>query len=203
MLLIKRVLIFFTSYVFAHEGHKKKKEVQIYDTLTIVNGDTIAINGLTKDQIESNRTKFNNAVKIHSEEDKEIKSVTLNSAFEHIHNKVIYYPIAITVIGILLMLFVYKDNKYNNALKIIIPFAAFFSILSILSGLSQATLFEGAQIYDPVETHKFLGFGVMASLFFWSFTLDIKIINKFIWLFAIITFTLVTRAGLYRGVIAH
>ena len=50
MLKIKLALILllflFASAINAHEDHKKKKPVRKPDTLTIVGGDTIAINGI-------------------------------------------------------------------------------------------------------------------------------------------------------------
>lgn len=200
------VLLFvvFITVLFAHEGHKKKKTVNKPDTLTIVGNDTIAINGIPTEKFMA--AQVSESVEGHHEDienDEEIKKITLESVFEHIHNKVIHFPIALTVIGLLLMVIGYKDNKYLGALKIIIPTAALFTIIAVLSGLNQAEPFEGTLTYGLVETHELFGFGVLASLILWSLTFYIKKLEKFIWLFAILTILLVSFAGLYGGVIAH
>lgn len=140
---------------------------------------------------------------IYEEEKSETKTIKFGSLFEHIHNKVIHFPIALTVISFILMLLGYKDDKYLSALKIIIPFATLLSIVAVLAGLSQTEPFEGTSTYSLVETHRLLGFGVLVSLLLWSILLYMKKMKKFIWLLAILTLILVSIAGLYGGVIAH
>ncbi|NOX17780.1 MAG: hypothetical protein GXO87_05800 [Chlorobi bacterium] len=191
------------SVLFAHGDHKKKKAEVKPDTLTIVNGDTIAINGMATDKFMAARHSEAEEEKLEPVEEEEVKEVTFDSAFQHIHNKVIHFPIALTVIALLLMLLGYKDEKYLGAIKIIIPTAALLTIVVVLSGLQQAEPFEGTSTYALVETHELLGFGVLASLILWSVSLYVEKLKKFTWIFAILTFVLVSITGLYGGVIAH
>ncbi len=201
---IMLIIILATNILFAHEGHKKKKVVPKMDTLTMVGKDTIAINGIpTKVFFETKHNKTEEEQNKKTAEDEEVKEITFSAAFEHIHNKVIHFPIALTVIGFFLMLLGYKENKYWDSLKIIIPIAAFVTVIAVLSGLNQAEPFEGKSSYSLVETHELLGFGVLASLVFWSASFYIKKLKRFVWVFALITFALVSIAGLYGGVIAH
>ena len=196
-------LLVVTSVLFAHEDHKKKKEMPRHDTLTIVNDDTIAINGIATDHMIQRQMEQKNYDSGSIEGEGETKEVTIGAAFEHIHNKVIHFPIALTAIGFLLMLLGYKENKYLNVLKIIIPFAGLVGVVAIFSGQAQAEPFEGTAIYELVETHELLGFGVVVSLILWSLALYVKQLKKFVWLFAALTFILVSITGLYGGVIAH
>lgn len=199
------LLIFlFASTINAHEDHKKKKQDKP-DTLTIVGSDTIAINGMpTEEYIEAQHSESEGEhMESIEDEEEEVKEVTIGAAFEHIHNKVIHFPIALTVIGLLLMVLGYKDNKYWDALKIIIPTASLLTIVVVFSGLNQVEPFEGTAAYSLVETHKLLGFGVLASLILWSVALYVERLKKFVYLFAVLTFLLVSAAGLYGGVIAH
>jgi len=196
-------LFLISAIIYAHGDHKKERNMHKPDTLTIVAGDTIAINGiatkeyLAKEKVEQSTEDNEN------EEKEEIKEVNLSAAFEHIHNKVIHFPIALSVVGILLMIVGYKDDKYWSALKIIIPFAALMSIVAVFAGLSQAEPFEGTSTYGLVETHKLLGFGVLASLILWSIVLYVEKFKKLVWPFAFLTLILISLAGLYGGVIAH
>jgi uncharacterized membrane protein len=195
------ILILVTSILFAHEGHKKKGQDPKPDTLTIVGKDTIAVNGIpTMATQHSEQTEKQTG---NSKVEGKIKEITFEAAFEHIHNKVIHFPIALTVVGFLLMLLGYKNNQYSKTLKLIIPIAALFAIIAVLSGLNQAEPFEETTTFSLVETHEFLGFGVLASLILWSLTFYIKKMKKFTWLFAILSILLVSLAGLYGGVIAH
>ncbi len=205
-------ILVIASMLYAHEGHKKKKAEPKPDTLTIVNGDTIAINGIPTEKFMTNNHEEVGEEHGHLQqagepdeisEEEQIKEVSLGAAFEHIHNKVIHFPIALTVIGLLLMVLGYKDNKYWNALKIIIPTAALLTIIVVFSGLNQAEPFEGTAAYSLVETHELLGYGVLTSLILWSVALYVNKLKKFVWVFAILTFLLVSLAGLYGGVIAH
>ncbi|NOX65657.1 MAG: hypothetical protein GXO85_07620 [Chlorobi bacterium] len=197
------MILIVASVLYAHEGHKKKKAEVKPDTLTIVNGDTIAINGMATEEFMAARHAESEEEELEAAEEGEVPEVTFGAVFEHIHNKVIHFPIALTVIGLLLMLLGYKDNKYEGALKIIIPFAALMTIVAVFAGLSQAEPFEGTAAYGLVETHELLGFGVLASLILWSVALYVEKLKKFIWAFAILTFLLVSAAGLYGGIIAQ
>ncbi|GBD91082.1 hypothetical protein BMS3Abin04_01806 [bacterium BMS3Abin04] len=189
-----------STVIFAHGNHKMKKEMHKPDTLTIVAGDTIAINGIATKEFLANKVVEKEK---EDEESQEIKEITFDSLFQHIHNKVIHFPIALSIVGILLMILGFKDDKYWSALKILIPFAALMSIVAVLAGLSQAEPFEGTSTYGLVEIHKLLGFGVLASLILWSITLYVEKFKKFVWLFAILTVILISIAGFYGGVIAH
>jgi len=199
------LIFLIATVIFAHEKHKNKNHVPKQDTLTIVGSDTIAINGIPMEQFmatphSENETEHTGSVE---EETEVVKEITLGAAFEHLPNKLIHFPIALTVIAFLFMIFGYKENKYLSAIKIIIPFAAIVTIFTVLTGRSQAESFEGTAAYALVETHELLGFGVLASLILWSIALYVEQLKKFVYLFAILTFILVTLAGLYGGVIAH
>ncbi len=206
MYLNKLLIVIFlsASFLFAHEAHNKKKHMPKPDTLTIVGSDTIAINDIATEQFmvshhEKNEAKHDEAV----EEEEEVKEVTLGAAFEHLHNKLIHFPIALTLIALLLLIIGYKENKYLEAIKLIVPFAAFLTIFTLLSGLAQAEPFEGTATYALVETHELLGYGVLTSLILWSIALYVKKLTKLIYPLAILTFILVSITGLYGGVIAH
>ncbi len=195
------IFLLLSAAVFAHEGHKKKMEKKP-DTLTIVGDDTIAVNGIP---IESFTAKNIAVAETENAEypEEEPKEVTIGAAFQHLHNKLIHFPIALTVIAFLLMILGYKDEKYLGTVKIIVPLAAILTIATVLTGQAQAEPFEGTSAYALVETHKKLGFGVLASLILWSIVMYVEKLKKFAWVFAILTAALVGIAGLYGGVIAH
>lgn len=199
------ILLLSATFLLAHEGHNKKKAIAKPDTLTIVGNDTIAINGIATQQFmathhDENEKHHNEAIE---KEEEEVKEITFGAVFEHLHNKLTHFPIALTMIGLLLLLAGYKDSKYLRAIKIIVPFATFLTIFTVLTGQAQAEPFEGTALHSLVETHQLLGLGVLVSLFLWSVVLHVNKFKKLIYPIAILTFILVTLAGLYGGVIAH
>ncbi len=189
--------------LYSHGDHNKKNEHAKPDTLTIVGNDTIAINGIPTEKYLSMKAMEKSEKENEVEEESEEKQISVSAIFEHVHNKVIHFPIALSIIGFLLMLIGYKNNNYLSAIKIIIPFAALISIIAVLSGLNQAEPFEGTSTYSLVETHELLGFGVLGSLVLWSISLYLNKLRKLVWLFAILTITLVSFAGFLGGIIAH
>ncbi len=205
MYLNKILIILFLSatIIFAHEAHNKKKSIPKLDTLTIIGNDTIAINGIATQQFMAEHHDENEEHHNEAMEEEEVKEVTFGAAFEHLHNKLIHFPIALTLIALLLLILGYKEKQYLSAVKIIVPTAALLTIATVLTGRGQTAPFEGTATYQLVETHELLGFGVLASLILWSVSLYVKPLEKFIYTIAILTFILVSITGLYGGVIAH
>ncbi len=200
-LLAALILIFAFFQLNAHEDHDKKKEMP--DTITVVNGDTIAING-----IEVSDSLFATQEEAH-DEDEQIESTEeyeLNAAdalFDHIHNKIIHFPIVLTVVAFIFAVLGFKDDRYQFVIKIMLLIAGVFAIVAFFSGTNQFDPFVG----DPKEwlanTHRLFGIASAVSIWLWYLCLIIKPLKKFTWFFAIITVILVSITGLYGGVLAH
>jgi hypothetical protein len=94
------VILFFFAYsqLNAHEDHDKKKEKP--DTVTVVNGDTIAINGIAIGDSLLATQEAVLAKDEHIESTEEYELNAGNAFFEHIHNKIIHFPIVTKMIVI-------------------------------------------------------------------------------------------------------
>jgi uncharacterized membrane protein len=193
--------IIFTGLVFAHEDHDKKAEKP--DTVTVVAGDTIAINGiavsdslLATQEAESDEDDI-----VESTEEYELNPI--DSMFEHIHNKIIHFPIVLAVVAFLFAVLGYKDDSYQLVIKIMLIIAGVFAIVAFFSGTNQIDPFIG----DPKEwlanTHRLFGIASAISIWIWYLCLVVKPLKKFTWIFAIITVILISLTGLYGGVLAH
>ena len=191
-------IIILTGINLAH-GDKKHKKGQ--DTVTVVNGDTIAVNGvLVNDSLTSVKESI---------EPEEIKnsdefefSIT-DAAFEHIHNKIIHFPIALTFLLLIFMILGYKVEICYRASKIIVILGLLFSIAAAAAGLLQATAFEGRNVYSLLELHRNLGF---VSIFIWGLLTWIIIKRKpwSIQFSIVLALTiLISFIGLLGGVIAQ
>ncbi len=158
------ILIFTIGIAFAHEDHEK----EIPDTVTVVNGDTIAINGiaisdsiLTSNEVEGLEEEF--------VQPEEFELNTGDALFEHIHNKIIHFPIVLAVVAFLFAVLGYKDDRYQLVIKIMLLIAGVFSIVAFFSGTNQFDHFVGNPKEWLADMHRL--FGIATAIFIWLPTL--------------------------------
>jgi uncharacterized membrane protein len=200
-LLAALILLFAFFQLNAHEDHDEKKEKP--DTITVVNGDTIAINGIAVGDslLTTQEAALDEDKQIESTEEYELNAT--DALFDHIHNKIIHFPIVLAVVAFLFAVLGYKDDRYQFVIKIMLLIAGVFAIVAFFSGANQFDPFIG----DPKEwlanTHRLFGIASAISIWIWYLCLTVKPLKKFTWVFAIITVILVSITGLYGGVLAH
>ena len=192
------ICILFTGINYGH-GDKKHKKGQ--DTVTVVNGDTIAVNGVMIIDSITMRKGTIEPEEIKNTDEFEF-SIT-DAAFEHIHNKIIHFPIALTFLLLIFMILGYKVEICYRASKIIVILGLLFSIAAAVAGLLQATAFEGNNVYSLLELHRNLGF---VSIIIWGL-LTWVILKRKSWSIQfsiVLTLTiLISFIGLLGGIIAQ
>lgn len=191
-------ILFFilSSAVFAHGDEKHKKDHQTkVDTFTVVNGDTIAVNGIP---IESAKQKSAEAEK---EEPFELNPS--EQIFEHMHNKLVHFPIVIGIVAFLLTLVNIKTKNHERVILALIIAGILFSIGTIVTGLNQAEPFDGTGKQWLVEFHRNTGIALTASYICWLVFTSVQRLKKFSWIIGLLTTSLITLAGFLGGVIAH
>ena len=191
------LLLLFTTFVSPHGGkdHKKEKAVK-QDTLTIVGKDTIAINSIPKKTI---------GIKSKPEIIKE-EPMKLNPAeqvFEHLHNKLVHFTIALGLFAFLLTVLNFKWKKFDSAILISVLTAFIFSIGAFITGKNQSEPFLGTAKEWIVELHQNFGTAVLISLFVWTVFLIIDKLKKYAWIIGLIASILILFAAFLGGVIAH
>ena len=192
------IFAFAIAISFAH-GDEKHGE-QKPDTVTVVNGDTIAINGIPVDSVKS-------LVENPLDKDKEEKEIfelnIVEKLAEHLHNKIIHFPIAFVIAGFLLTLIGFRNNKYENVIKILVALAAIFGVAAFFTGNIQSDVFLGDPKEWVMNTHKTLGILTIISTVIWVTFLFVTSLKKYSWLWAVIAVILVSITGFYGGVVAH
>jgi len=194
------ILLFAFFQLNAHEDHDKKKEKP--DTVTVVNGDTIAINGVA----QNDSILTSNEVEVLEEESTQPEEFKMNAGdalFEHIHNKIIHYPIALVLVAFLFAVLSYKDDRYQLVIKIMLLIAGVFAIIAYFSGTNQFDHFIDNPKEWLAETHRLLGIASAIFIWLWYLALIFKPMKKFNLIFAVITLIIVSLTGLYGGVLAH
>jgi len=202
--ILKNIIVFslFSTFVFAHGNHKKKKGMMHKtDTLTIVAGDTIAINGISTAEYLGHKTK--EPGKENVEEEEETEKVSLDALFEHVHNKLIHFPIAFGILLFIFMILGYKQEVCNRASKIIVVLGTLASIAAIITGYMQIAPFEGTATFALVQVHRILGFVVLGIYLIMNWAVFTRQSNKILLILSGILALTISLAGLYGGVIAH
>ncbi|NJD21597.1 MAG: hypothetical protein FIA82_02850 [Melioribacter sp.] len=190
------LLTAFSFNIYAHgKEHDKHKKVKA-DTLTIVDGDTIAVNGHPKNYKMPMMTKEEM-----QEEKFELKPS--EEIFEHLHNKIVHFPIAIGVIAFFFSLLHLRRKNYNTTILILVVLGLAFSVLAFFTGLNQVQPFEGTNKYWVVELHRNFGISILITYFIWLFFLLVDKIKKYAWIIGAIIFVLILITAFLGGVIAH
>lgn len=188
--------------LFAH-GDKKHHQKKL-DTVLVVGKDTIAINGIAvSDSVLSLHETEEHGTEDHVESEGEFKFNISDALFEHIHNKIIHFPISLAVAAFLFALFGYKDNRYESTIKILLLIAGIFGIVAFITGTLQFDAFLNDPKLWVAETHRVLGIASSISIWLWYFSMILKPMKKFTWLFAVLTVILISATGFYGGVLAH
>ena len=198
IILTAAVMLAFMS-VYAHGGkeHNKNQHVMV-DTFTVVNGDTIAINGHPKNSIMKMTTKA---------ETKEEKFVLKPEVevFEHLHNKMVHFPIALAFAAFLFSLLNIKKQSHctYQSIKILLGISLFTAIVAYFTGNSQITAFTG----DPKEwlakTHRLIGIISTILILIWFVFSLIEQTKKRSWVIGLIVVIAISITGFLGGVLAH
>jgi uncharacterized membrane protein len=196
LLKIILILIFTIGITFAHEDHKKDKP----DTVTVVNGDTIAINGIPVDSLSLVEEFSSELVE---EEDATFVLHNSDQVFEHLHNKIVHFPIAFIVAGFFFTLLGFKDEKFSTTIRILVVLAAIFGVTAFFTGNAQAEVFIGEPKEWLANVHRILGLITIIGTIIWVLFLFLGSLKRYAWVIALVTFILVSVVGFYGGVLAH
>lgn len=195
-------LISFSVYAHGNEKHGTKKAKP--DTIVIVGNDTVSVNGKAYVKGSSTTKTAEESAEANIEEAEEGGGdLSLSALFEHPHNKIIHFPIALGVLIFLLALIGYKKESTDTASKAIAVIGTLAAAAAIITGYSQAAPFEGTNAYQLVEIHRFIGFVVFALYLILDWALFTVKSNKIILILSFLLTLAVSAAGFYGGVVAH
>lgn len=180
--------------VIAHEGKHENKTIG-RDTITLVGKDTIAINGVPVNSIREKDVEDS------KEEPFELKPA--EQMFAHLHNKIVHFPIALTLVAFLFLLLNIKKKNYDFVVKILLGISLATSIAAFFTGNTQLSAFIG----DPKEwlanTHRLAGIISIVLIFLWFVSLFIQKTKKFSWIVGLIVVAAISITGFLGGVLAH
>ncbi|MBU1100578.1 MAG: hypothetical protein KKA84_09255 [Bacteroidetes bacterium] len=191
------IFLAMTTLMFGHEDHKKNVAP---DTLTIVNGDTIAVNGIPRHLSDKDSIDISNYSEIESEP-YEISFPEI--LFEHIHNKLVHFPIALIYAAIFFTLLGIRKNDFIKTIKILLILTMISISMVVLSGLNQTDPFLGNSKEWIVNIHRNVGIITTVFTGFWLGSLFIKLSKWHVLVIGIITVLLISSAAFMGGILSH
>ncbi len=126
-----------------------------------------------------------------------------DAIFKHLHNKLIHFPIALSVLSFFFFLISFKYPDFKKPAELMLLIAALFTIPVYFSGEAQIENFEKGAKEWLAEIHEEFGIFTIISIWLWLFVSRIKGIRKFAIVFGIITMILISITGFYGGILAH
>jgi uncharacterized membrane protein len=188
--LIIVLFILALSLAFGHskESHRNNENPESFRSVP----DTVS--GVS-DSTEYQHSKF--------EKTEQKAIVNTESIFDHLHNKVIHFPIALSITAFFLSILNFRYKKYDQTILILVVIAFVTSIVAITTGLNQASHFEGEAKEWIVEIHETIGFIIGGFLLLWAIALRLPATKKYHWIVGLVVVLLVSATGFLGGIISH
>ncbi|AFN74025.1 hypothetical protein MROS_0783 [Melioribacter roseus P3M-2] len=180
--------------ITAHEGHQNSKP----DTVTTVNGDTIAINGKPVSAL-AEKPNANGS----EAEEKTFELDIRKSLFSHLHNKLVHFPIAFSLAALLLMFFYLKDERYRPALLALVSLAFLTAVGAYFTGEQQKAAFENTSRWWVADLHELFGIITSVTILFWLISLLSVRYKKITIILSLVVAALVFVTGFLGGTLAH
>ncbi len=206
---VMAVILLLSVTIFAHgdKKHKTKQDEPVKpDTILIVGSDTISINGAPFASLKHDESEIHDEAneELHDDDDDgEVEEITLALAFEHLHNKIVHFPIALGIVLFIFMIVGYKQEVCFRASKIVVLLGLVFAIAAVFAGLNQAEAFEGKKMYEIVVIHRTFGFLVLANYLVMTWAIFSRQSTKVQLIISAVLALLISAAGFYGGIVSH
>ncbi|MFQ6040682.1 MAG: hypothetical protein ACE5PV_07490 [Candidatus Poribacteria bacterium] len=194
-ILLIGVFLFLISGVttlHAHEGekHDTKKEEKVSKVKEVEKiqavGDTepVEASAVSTEETES-----------------PLSGISLKEALlEHLHNKVVHFPIALGTAAALLLLLAFRWPEIEMGARLLVLFGALSTIIVFFTGQAQEEFFEGDRL---LGIHETLGIATTLSFWIWVVFNYWKPLRRFAWAWGLVVAALVLITGFYGGLLSH
>ncbi len=125
------------------------------------------------------------------------------SLTEHIHNKLVHFPIALGLVAVLFVWLAIRWPFLEISAEILVWLAALSATAAVATGLLQASPFEGTPKAPWVDRHQILGLTTTAALYLWGFLFRFRPARRWIRLWGLVVALLVSLTGSLGGLLSH
>ena len=126
-----------------------------------------------------------------------------DAILEHLHNKVVHFPLAIGCTAALLLLLSYRWPQYWPAAQLLLFLAAASAVAAYFTGRAQAEDVENGPLRIYFQRHETLGTISAVGLWLgWALTL-VPRARPWLWLYALLILALLSGTGFLGGIVSH
>jgi uncharacterized membrane protein len=126
-----------------------------------------------------------------------------DAVLEHLHNKVVHFPLALGCTAALFLLISYRWPQYWPAARLLLFLAAASAVAAYFTGKAQEEDVENGPLRLYFERHESLGIASAISLWLgWALTLVPKA-RPWLWLYALLILFLLSGTGFLGGILSH
>jgi uncharacterized membrane protein len=125
------------------------------------------------------------------------------AAFEHLHNKIVHFPIALGLAAAIILIVTPRWPQYDAAGQALLAAAALFAIAAYFTGRLQAEPFEGTSMWDIVGLHATLGTLTALLLIAGVVLTRVRAAKRWLWVYGVALFLIISATGFVGGVLAH
>ena len=126
---------------------------------------------------------------------------------EHIHNKLVHFPIALLLVAFVFSLLALKWKNLDQSVLIMVLIAALFAVAAFFTGQAAHEEWERFDEHDPkmwiIHLHQKIGLGILITSWLWVLMLLVKPLKRFAWIIGLAASALVLANAFYGGVISH
>ena len=175
MKILALTLCLLPSLALAHKGHHEGL------TATAKEGAVAAVSAAQAVALDSAASLTNGAK---AAQKIDWPALLKQAANSHIHNKVVHFPIALGVVGLLFLLLSMKFESLRSGARWMLFLAALSAVVAIITGRKQVDDVEGDAMKQVLELHKDLGLWVCIGL--WLAWLMSFVQSSYKWLWVLL-----------------
>ena len=123
--------------------------------------------------------------------------------FEHRHNKIVHFPIALGLTAAVLLLGRSRWEVYQPVAATLLAVAAVFAMAAYLTGGAQAEPFMGTAAEGLVKQHATQGTVTALLLVTGAILTRVRAVQRWLWLYALFLILAISFTGLLGGLVAH
>jgi uncharacterized membrane protein len=138
------------------------------------------------------------------ESDDPMKVIPWRTAFtDHLHNKIVHFPLALGVAAAVMLLFAPRWPVYGPPARALLVACAVFAVAAYLTGIRQASQFDDSPFHSVVELHEKFGIATGLTLIAGAVLGFVDRARRYMPLYAVLLLLLLAATGFLGGVLSH
>jgi uncharacterized membrane protein len=122
---------------------------------------------------------------------------------EHLHNKIVHFPLALGVAAGLMLLCAGRWPSLETAARALLVGAAALAIAAYFTGEAQHEAFEDGALEDIMRLHEKAGITTGVLLVLGVVVTSIEATRRFRWLYALVLLGVIAATGFLGGLLSH